>query len=80
MLTLAELDRAGYHTVAIATPDTQGRLVGRELPLRRFLDDPDEAWRSRRTPSPTTSSASRCSTAHSLAPTPVTTMSASNQI
>ena len=42
MLTLAELDRAGYRTVAIATPDAQGRLVGREVPLRRFLDHPDE--------------------------------------
>jgi glutamine synthetase len=41
MLTLDELDRSGYHAVAIATPDTQGRPVGRTLPLRRFLEDPE---------------------------------------
>ena len=41
MLAIDDLDRFGYHTVAIATPDTQGRPVGRTLPLRRFLDDPD---------------------------------------
>lgn len=41
MLTTDDLDRLGCHTVAIATPDTQGRPVGRTLPLRRFLDDPE---------------------------------------
>ena len=41
MLTLDDLDRGGFHTVAIATPDAQGRPVGRQLELRRFLDDPE---------------------------------------
>ena len=40
MLAVDELERAGYQTVVIAAPDTQGRPVGRQLPLRRFLDDP----------------------------------------
>ncbi|HEX2281770.1 MAG TPA: glutamine synthetase family protein [Thermomicrobiales bacterium] len=40
MLAVDDLERAGYQTVVIATPDTQGRPVGRQLPLRRFLDDP----------------------------------------
>ncbi|MCD6027852.1 MAG: glutamine synthetase catalytic domain protein [Thermomicrobiales bacterium] len=40
MLAIDDLERAGYHTVAIASPDTQGRPVGRTLPLSRFLDDP----------------------------------------
>jgi glutamine synthetase len=40
MLAVHDLERAGYHTVVIATPDTQGRPVGRQLPLRRFLADP----------------------------------------
>jgi glutamine synthetase len=40
MLAVDDLERAGYHTVVFATPDTQGRPVGRQLPLRRFLDDP----------------------------------------
>jgi glutamine synthetase len=41
MLAIDDLERSGYHTVAIATPDTQGRPVGRTLPLRRFLEDPE---------------------------------------
>src|SRR5215203_2738677 len=40
MLAVGDLERAGYHTVVLATPDTQGRPVGRQLPLRRFLEDP----------------------------------------
>src|SRR5215204_2641792 len=40
MLAVEELERAGYQTVVVATPDTQGRPVGRQLPLRRFLEDP----------------------------------------
>src|SRR5215213_6756691 len=40
MLAVDDLDRAGYHTVVLATPDTQGRPVGRQVPVRRFLDDP----------------------------------------
>lgn len=40
MLAVEDLERAGYQTVVIATPDTQGRPVGRQLPLRQFLDDP----------------------------------------
>jgi glutamine synthetase len=40
MLAVDDLERAGYQTVVVATPDTQGRPVGRQLPLRRFLDDP----------------------------------------
>src|SRR5215213_4501742 len=40
MLAIEELERAGYQSVLVATPDTQGRPVGRQLPLRRFLADP----------------------------------------
>jgi glutamine synthetase len=40
MLAVDDLERAGYQTVVVATPDTQGRPVGRQLPLRRFLEDP----------------------------------------
>src|SRR5215204_5749346 len=40
MLAVEELERAGYQTVLVATPDTQGRPVGRQLPLRRFLEYP----------------------------------------
>ena len=40
MLAVDDLERAGYQTVVVATPDTQGRPIGRQLPLRRFLDDP----------------------------------------
>src|SRR5215212_3069198 len=40
-LAVEDLERAGYHTVVLATPDTQGRPVGRQLPLRQFLDDPE---------------------------------------
>lgn len=40
MLATDDLERSGYHTVVIATPDAQGRPVGRQLPLRRFLADP----------------------------------------
>ncbi len=40
MLAVDDLDRAGYQSVVVAAPDTQGRPVGRQLPLRRFLNDP----------------------------------------
>jgi glutamine synthetase len=40
MLAVDDLERAGYQTVVVATPDTQGRPIGRQLPLRRFLDNP----------------------------------------
>jgi glutamine synthetase len=40
MLAVDDLERAGYQTVVVVTPDTQGRPIGRQLPLRRFLDDP----------------------------------------
>jgi glutamine synthetase len=40
MLAIEDLERAGYHTVVLATPDTQGRPVGRQLPVNRFLEDP----------------------------------------
>jgi glutamine synthetase len=40
MLAIEELERAGYQSDLVATPDTQGRPVGRQLPLRRFLEDP----------------------------------------
>jgi hypothetical protein len=40
MLALDDLERAGYKAVVVATPETEGRPVGRQLPLCRFLDDP----------------------------------------
>jgi glutamine synthetase len=40
MLAVGDLERAGFQTVVVATPDTQGRPVGRQIPLRRFLEDP----------------------------------------
>ena len=40
MFAIDDLERSGYHTVAVATVDTQGRVVGRQIPLRRFLSDP----------------------------------------
>src|SRR5918995_5995863 len=40
MLAVDDLEPAGYQTVVVAMPDTQGRPIGRQLPLRRFLDDP----------------------------------------
>lgn len=40
MLEVEDLARSGYRNVAIATPDTQGRLVGRTVPLERFLARP----------------------------------------
>lgn len=40
MLAVDDLERAGFQTVVVAAPDTQGRPVGRQLPLRRFLADP----------------------------------------
>jgi glutamine synthetase len=42
MLAVDDLERTGIHTVAIAAPDTQGRPVGRQVPLRRFLTNPEE--------------------------------------
>jgi glutamine synthetase len=41
MLAIDDLEPSGVHTVAIATPDTQGRPVGRTLPLRLFLENPE---------------------------------------
>ncbi len=41
MLALDDLEPSGFHTVAVATPDTQGRPVGRTLPLRRYLANPE---------------------------------------
>lgn len=32
-----ELEREGIHTVLVGTPDIQGRLVGRRVPVKRFL-------------------------------------------
>jgi glutamine synthetase len=40
MLAVDDLEPAGFQTVVIAAPDTQGRPVGRQLPLRRFLENP----------------------------------------
>jgi glutamine synthetase len=40
LLAVDDLERTGYQTIVVAGPDTQGRPVGRQLPLRRFLDDP----------------------------------------
>jgi glutamine synthetase len=42
MLTVDDLSREGYDTVVIATPDVQGRLFGRRIPARRFLEDPQD--------------------------------------
>ncbi len=41
MLSLNSLSE-GYHTVAIAFPDVQGRLLGRRIPARHFLDNPEQ--------------------------------------
>lgn len=41
MLSFADLEDAGVRQVAIATPDTQGRPVGRTVPLERFLAEPE---------------------------------------
>jgi glutamine synthetase len=41
MLAVDDLEAGGFHTVVVAAPDAQGRPVGRELPLRRFLADPE---------------------------------------
>ena len=41
MLRIEDLEREGYHTVAIAAPDTQGRAVGRQVPVQRFLENPE---------------------------------------
>ena len=40
MLAVDDLEPAGFQTVVIAASDTQGRPVGRQLPLRRFLQNP----------------------------------------
>jgi glutamine synthetase len=36
MLTPADLEREGIHTVIVATPDLQGRLNGRRIPVDQF--------------------------------------------
>lgn len=36
LLSPDELEAAGIHTVIVATPDIQGRLVGRRVPAERF--------------------------------------------
>lgn len=41
MLSVGELEDAGIRQVAIATPDTQGRPVGRTVPVERFVADPE---------------------------------------
>jgi glutamine synthetase len=41
MLSVADLEDAGIRQVAIATPDTQGRPVGRTVPVERFMADPE---------------------------------------
>ena len=38
ILDPAQFEREGIHTVIVATPDTQGRLVGRRVPAERFPD------------------------------------------
>ena len=40
-LTVDQLEASGIHTVIIATPDLQGRLVGRRVPAERFADVAD---------------------------------------
>jgi glutamine synthetase len=42
MLTVDELAPAGFHAVMIAAPDVQGRPVGRQVPVARFREQPDE--------------------------------------
>lgn len=37
-LTVDQLEAEGIHTVVVATPDLQGRLVGRRVPVERFPD------------------------------------------
>ncbi|MGN6503016.1 MAG: glutamine synthetase, partial [Pseudolysinimonas sp.] len=37
-LTVDELEAEGIHTVIVATPDLQGRLVGRRVPVERFAE------------------------------------------
>lgn len=41
-LDAEDLAGQGIHTVIVATPDLQGRLVGRRLPVERFADAVDE--------------------------------------
>ena len=41
MLSVADLEDAGIRQVAIASPDTQGRPVGRTVPIDRFVADPE---------------------------------------
>ena len=38
MLPLADLED-GFDTVIVAATDVQGRLFGRRVPIRRFVDD-----------------------------------------
>ncbi len=40
MLSPEDLTRGDYHTVVVAAPDVHGRLFGRRVPARRFLEDP----------------------------------------
>lgn len=40
VLSPEDLARDGYETVAVAAPDVHGRLFGRRVPARRFLEDP----------------------------------------
>ena len=40
MLSIDDL-ASGYDTVVVAGTDVQGRLFGRRLPLRRYLQDPE---------------------------------------
>jgi glutamine synthetase len=42
MLSLDELAKQGYDTIIIAATDVQGRIFGRRIPVRRFLEHPSE--------------------------------------
>jgi glutamine synthetase len=42
MLALDELAKHDYDTIIIASTDVQGRIFGRRIPLRRFLENPSE--------------------------------------
>ena len=44
-LMVDELEAEGIHTVIVATPDLQGRLVGRRVPVERFAElSPEFLW------------------------------------
>ena len=39
-LSIEDVRAGGYDTVIVAAADVYGRLFGRRIPARRFLDDP----------------------------------------